>query len=90
MNVIILSHKRSLNKTEGLITANLNNHITLVCDVVPNKSGDRYKPFIKHIDNLVVSKKFDIIGHFHSKIYQHTSTYSFIRKLESRMCHSLG
>ena len=53
MNVIILSHKRSLNKTEGLITANLNNHITLVCDVVPNKSGDRYKPFIKHIDDLV-------------------------------------
>ena len=61
MNVVILSHKRSLNKTEGLITANLNNHITLVCDVVPNKSGDRYKPFIKHIDDLVVSKKFDII-----------------------------
>jgi hypothetical protein len=61
MNVIILSHKRSLNKSEGLITANLNNHITLICDVVPNKSGDRYKPFIKHIDNLVVSKKFDII-----------------------------
>ena len=30
MNVIILSHKRSLNKSEGLITANLNNHITLV------------------------------------------------------------
>ena len=61
MNVIILSHKRSLNKSEGLITANLNNHITLVCDVVPNKSGDRYKPFIEHIDDLVVSKKFDII-----------------------------
>ena len=61
MNVIILSHKRSLNKSEGHITANLNNHITLVCDVVPNKAGDRYKPFIKHIDKLIVSKKFDIL-----------------------------
>lgn len=61
MNIVIISHKRSLNKIEGLISANLKNHITLICDVIPNKSGDKFKPFIKYINKLVVSKKFDII-----------------------------
>jgi len=55
MKIIILSHKRSLNKAEGLIEAYKDQEIYLVSDISPNKER---RPFFKNVKSFV-SKGFD-------------------------------
>jgi hypothetical protein len=58
MNIIILSHERSLNKTEGLLNAYKNENVYLIIE----KSIDiNKKPYLTHAKKIIVSKNFDII-----------------------------
>lgn len=58
MNIIILSHERSLNKAEGLLNALSNYNVHIVMDQVASKED---KPYIKLANNIIVSKGFNII-----------------------------
>ena len=58
MNIIILSHERSLNKAEGLLNALSNHNVHIVMDQVASKED---KPYIKLANNIIVSKGFNII-----------------------------
>ena len=64
MNIIILSHERSLNKAEGLLRAHSCDKVTLVVDSTPDQE---YKPYTKEADRIIVSKGFDVV-HITSKI----------------------
>jgi hypothetical protein len=59
MNVIILSHERSLNKAQGLLNAYKDTNCTLVVDSTP-----RYdvKPYAHYANNVVIDRYFDLIN----------------------------
>lgn len=56
MNIVIVSHERSLNKTEGLLNAFRDDNVTLVCEYLPNEN----KTYVGLANNLVISKNFNI------------------------------
>jgi hypothetical protein len=58
MNVIILSHERSLNKAEGLLNALSDQNVYIVLDKSASKED---KPYIKLANNIIVSKGFNVI-----------------------------
>lgn len=58
MNIIILSHERSLNKAEGLLNALSNHNVHIIMDQIASKED---KPYIKLANNIIVSKGFSII-----------------------------
>jgi hypothetical protein len=58
MNIIILTHERSLNKTEGLLNALDGYNVHLVLDT---SLSDVDRPYVKLANNIIVSKGFDII-----------------------------
>lgn len=58
MNVLILGHERSLNKTETLINALLDYKIYLVTDNTP---ADDTKQYSSLINKIIISKNFDIV-----------------------------
>ena len=58
MNVIILSHERSLNKAEGLLNALSDQNVHIVLDKSASKED---KPYIKLANNIIVSKGFNVI-----------------------------
>jgi len=59
MNIIFLAHRRSLNKTEGLINAYKDCHLTLVSDA--GDLGDKFT-FLKHLDEVCLVKGFDLVN----------------------------
>ena len=58
MNVIILSHERSLNKAEGLLNALSDQNVHIVLDQSASKED---RPYIKLANNIIVSKGFNVI-----------------------------
>lgn len=64
MNIIILSHERSLNKAEGLLRAYKDDNVILVIDKTPDVN---VKPYTKEADRIIVSKGFDVV-HITSKL----------------------
>jgi hypothetical protein len=58
MNIVILSHERSLNKAEGLLRAHKHDIVTLVID---HKTNVALKPYVALASNLVIVKNFDIV-----------------------------
>jgi hypothetical protein len=58
MNIIILSHERSLNKAEGLLNALSDQNVHIVLDKSASKED---KPYIKLANNIIVSKGFNVI-----------------------------
>ena len=56
MNIVILSHERSLNKSEGLLSAYKDDNVILITDNKPNES----KKYVKMANTLVISKLFNI------------------------------
>jgi alkyl sulfatase BDS1-like metallo-beta-lactamase superfamily hydrolase len=59
MNIIILSHRRSLNKAEGFIKANKNNNLILVTDAA---NLDEKFSYLKLISKVYHIKGFDIVN----------------------------
>ena len=57
MNILILSHERSLNKAEGLLRAYANDNCILVVDHLPNNNQ---KSYIKYAKRVVVNKSFNL------------------------------
>lgn len=58
MNIIIISHERSLNKAEGLLSAYKNDNITLVVE----RSFDiNLRPYCNFAKKILISKNFNII-----------------------------
>lgn len=56
MNTIILSHERSLNKAEALLSS-YNNCIL----VIDRKTDINEKPYVKHANKIIISKNFDLV-----------------------------
>lgn len=56
MNILIVSHERSLNKAEGLINAHHFDNVTIVTEILPDINK---KPYLKNI-NIVHVKNFVI------------------------------
>lgn len=59
MNIIILSHERSLNKCEGLLNAYQNENVILVLEQETDLSK---KPYVKKANRTIISKGFDILS----------------------------
>lgn len=58
MNIIILSHDRSLNKAESLLKAYAHDTVTLVVDETPKLT---LKPYVSLSKNIIVSRGFNIV-----------------------------
>lgn len=58
MNILIISHERSLNKTEALINAYKQFNLILVTDNTPNKDTLHYTSLV---NKIVLSKNFDVV-----------------------------
>lgn len=56
-NIVIVSHERSLNKTQGLLSAFKDDNVTLVTEYMPNEN----KTYVNLARRLVISKTFDIV-----------------------------
>jgi hypothetical protein len=54
MNIIILSHRRSLNKVEGFIKANKNANLILVTDAANLDEKFSYLQLISKVSNVIV------------------------------------
>lgn len=57
MNIIIISHERSLNKAQGLLSAYKNENTYLITDTQPNKN----KLYVYDARHIIISKHLDII-----------------------------
>ena len=57
MNIIIISHERSLNKAQGLLSAYKDEYTHLVTDNRPNEA----KTYVNNATHLIVSKHLDIV-----------------------------
>ena len=57
MNIIIISHERSLNKAQGLLSAYKNENAYLVVDSNPNQT----KTYVSDARHLIVSKCLDVV-----------------------------
>lgn len=58
MNVVIISHERSLNKAEGLLRAHKDDHVILVIDHQINFVD---KPYAKLANKIILSKNFNVV-----------------------------
>lgn len=58
MNIIIISHERSLNKAEGLLNVYKNDNVNLVVDSMLDKEA---KPYVKLATRILIAKEFDLI-----------------------------
>ena len=56
MNILLLSHERSLNKTESFFRVYKDCDVYLVCESQPNPT----RKYIKYAKNIVVAKNFNI------------------------------
>ena len=56
MNIVIVSHERSLNKTEGLLKAFQGENVFLVCEYAPNEN----KTYTQLATEIILSKTFDV------------------------------
>lgn len=56
MNIIIISHERSLNKAEGLLNAYINDNVTLV---IERPIHEEMRPYIKLAKRILISKTFN-------------------------------
>lgn len=59
MDVLIISHDRSLNKTEGLMRYYENDNVILVTDSVHDVKVQR--PYLKNVSQIVRTRNFDIV-----------------------------
>ena len=57
MNIVIISHERSLNKAEGLLRAYKNANTYLVTDSPPNKN----KLYAYDARHIIISKYLDVV-----------------------------
>lgn len=58
MNIIIVSHERSLNKAEGLLNLYKDHSVSLIVDILPEE--DR-KPYVRLAKRIVMVKNFDVV-----------------------------
>lgn len=58
MNILILSHERSLNKSEGLLNAYKNKNVFLVVDLYPDLED---RPYLKFANHVIVAKGFNVL-----------------------------
>ena len=57
MNIIIISHERSLNKAQGLLSAYKDENTYLVCDLPPNEN----KTYVNDARNIIISRYLDVV-----------------------------
>lgn len=57
MNIIIISHERSLNKAEGLLSAYKDDNTYLIVDANPNEK----KTYVNNARNIIISKYLDLV-----------------------------
>lgn len=57
MNIIIISHERSLNKAQGLLSAYKDENTYLVTDLPPNEN----KTYVNDARNIIISRYLDIV-----------------------------
>lgn len=57
MTVIIISHERSLNKAEGILTFFKDQDVNLVLDIAPDLDK---KPYVKLAKKVIVVKNYDV------------------------------
>lgn len=58
MNIIIISHERSLNKSEGLLNFYKDKNVILVLDQMPKFDA---KPYVALASRIVISKNYDVV-----------------------------
>jgi hypothetical protein len=58
MNIVIISHERSLNKAEGLIRAHANDNVFVITEIVPDLIKKPYMQQVKvvHVKNFVLTE----------------------------------
>lgn len=56
MNVLLLSHERSLNKTEAFFNAYSGHNVYLVCDDIPGQD----RKYLKFATKIIVAKNFNL------------------------------
>jgi len=57
MNIVIISHERSLNKAQGLLTAYKDENTYLITDTKPNEA----KTYVNDATHLVISRYLDVV-----------------------------
>jgi hypothetical protein len=58
LNILIIAHERSLNKSEALINAYYGNNIYLVIEQSPNQDTMHY---VSKVSKVIINKRFNII-----------------------------